>query len=193
MHIRELKIRRFKNLFRRLIKSIADMYYTPDGRYEKSNTIDYSGRIHKTARVCGRNLKVNGPSRVTRNTYLGSNVNFNGMTIVGRGKVEIGDNFHSGTECLIISQIHNYDHGKAIPYDSTYIPKDVIIKDNVWIGSRVIILGSVTLGEGAIIQAGSVVCQNIPDYAIAGGHPAKVFKHRDKSHYNKLKTERRFH
>jgi len=107
--------------------------------------------------------------------------------------VRIGNNFHSGPGCLIIAQNHNYDHGAAIPYDDTYIVKPVRIEDNVWIGSRVIILGDVTIGEGAIIQAGSVVTSDIAACGIAGGHPAKVFKWRDKEHYYKLKEERKFH
>ena len=100
--------------------------------------------------------------------------------------VVIGDNFHSGSECLIITSNHNYE-GEAIPYDDTNICKDVCIEDNVWLGSRVIILGGVTIGEGAIIQAESVVVKSIPKYAIAGGHPAKVFAERNIEHYEKLK------
>jgi len=137
-------------------------------------------------------LNVNGKSNVTSKTFLGANVNFNGMSITGGGQVVIGDNFHSGTECLMITQTHNYE-GKKIPYDSTYIYKDISIEDNVWLGSRVIILGGVTIGEGTIIQAGSVVVNNIPKYAIAGGHPAKVFSSRNKEHYEKLKSEGEFH
>ncbi|QHE54384.1 acyltransferase [Pontibacillus sp. HMF3514] len=147
----------------------------------------------KRVKAVGEGLKVNGKSTVTSNTVLGNNVNFNGMKITGGGDVLIGDNFHSGEECMIISQIHNYDKGKAIPYDDTYINKCVVIKDNVWVGTRVIILSGVTIGEGAIVQAGSVVVNNIPDYAIAGGHPAKVFSYRDIEHYKRLKTEKKFH
>lgn len=76
---------------------------------------------------------------------------------------------------MIITNFHNYNEEK-IPYDSTYIIKDVIIEDNVWLGNRVIVLGGVTIGEGAIIQAGAVVVKDIPPFAIAGGNPAKVFK-----------------
>ena len=115
------------------------------------------------------------------------------MKIQGSGNVIIGDNFHSGIECMIITSIHNYDKGNAIPYDDTIISKDVIIEDNVWLGNRVIILPGVRLGEGSIIQAGSVVVNDIPKYAIAGGHPAKVFKNRDIEHYEKLKKEGKFH
>jgi acetyltransferase-like isoleucine patch superfamily enzyme len=153
----------------------------------------YTYKVKRTAKSVGNNLKVNFKSNVSRNTILGNNVNFNGMSISGGGEVKIGNNFHSGTECLMITQIHNYDHGNKIPYDNTYIYKNVLIKDNVWLGSRVVILGGVTIGEGAIIQAGSVVVSDIPDYAIAGGHPAKVFKYRDKEHYDKLKQAEKFH
>lgn len=90
---------------------------------------------------------------------------------------------------MIITSYHNYDQGTKIPYDDTYISKDVVIEDNVWLGSRVIVLGGVTIGEGAIIQAGSVVIKDIPAFGIAGGHPAKVFKYRDIEHYNQLKEQ----
>ena len=138
-------------------------------------------------------LTVNGLSFVSKTTLLGKNVSFNGIHISGCGKVVIGDNFHSGKECLIISQNHNFNSGKMIPYDNTYICKDITIKDNVWLGDRVIILGGVSIGEGAIIQAGSVVVSDIPKYAIAGGHPAKICSERNIEHFKKLKKEGKFH
>ena len=138
--------------------------------------------------------KVNGPSSVSKTTHLGQNVNFNGMVIAGGGKVVIGDNFHSGIECRMVSQLHKYDDGDAIPYDTKeYILRDITIEDNVWLGDRVMVLGGVRIGEGAIIQAGSVVVTDIPKYAIAGGHPAKVFKQRNIEHYEKLKAAGKFH
>jgi chloramphenicol O-acetyltransferase type B len=153
----------------------------------------YSMRVKAQSASFGEVIKVNGPSYVTKNTILGNNINFNGMKINGGAKVSIGNNFHSGEECLIITDVHNYDYGEAVPYDNTYIKKDVVIEDNVWIGTRVIILGGVTIGEGAIVQAGSVVVGNIPRYAIYGGHPAKFIKNRDIEHYEKLKKEKKFH
>ena len=50
-----------------------------------------------------------------------------------------------------------------------------------------------TIGEGAIVQAGSVVCKDIPKYGIAGGHPAVVFKYRNIDHYLELKRNEKFH
>lgn len=147
----------------------------------KNTVAKYTGRIY-----------VGGPSFVTKNTYLGSNVCFNGMKIFGNGRVDIGNNFHSGSGCQIITSFHNYN-GNAIPYDDTFIDKNVIIEDNVWLGNNVIILGGVSIGEGAIIQAGSVVCKNVPKYSIAGGHPAIPFKQRDVEVYEKNKQEKNFH
>lgn len=138
-------------------------------------------------------LYVNRRSNVTRNTILAKNVNFNGMSIKGSGAVKIGSNFHSGEDCLLITQNHDYDNGEFIPYGTKNIIKDVTIENNVWLGDRVIVLGGVTIGEGAIIQAGSVVVNDIPKYAIAGGHPAKVFSSRDSEHYKKLKRAGMFH
>ncbi|MDT3682896.1 MAG: acyltransferase [Truepera sp.] len=137
-------------------------------------------------------LKVHGPTRLTKRTVLGSNANFNGMTIGGTGRVQIGRNFHSGPECLIITSFHDYDHGEAIPYGSASIDRDVEIGDNVWLGSRVTILGGVVLGEGCIVQAGAVVVSDVPAGAIVGGSPAKVFKQRDWEHYERLKAAGKF-
>ena len=138
-------------------------------------------------------MRVNGPSKVNRRTYLGDNVNFNGLEVSGGGKVVIGDNFHSGPGCLLITQTHNYDVGEAIPYDDTYVLQEIVIEDNVWLGSRVIVLGGVRIGEGAIIQAGSCVVRDVPRCAIAGGHPAEVFKYRDVEHYERMKAAGKFH
>lgn len=156
-------------------------------------TCYYGRQVLLKAQSVGKRFYCGGYSTVTSKTILGEKVSFNGMKIQGGGTVKIGDYFHSGTECLILSQNHNYDTGKAIPYDEEYICKDVEIGDFVWFGSRVIVLPGTKIGEGAIIQAGSVVHGEIPPYAIAGGNPAKVFKYRDIEHFKKLKEEGKFH
>lgn len=152
----------------------------------------WTSRIRRAAKKCGHSLTVNRKSFVGKNTILGNNVNFNGMRIAGDGETIIGDNFHSGQDCLIHTAIHNYDQGSMIPYDKTYIKKNVVIGNNVWFGDRVIVLGNATIGEGSVIQAGSVVVGDIPPLAVAGGNPAKVFKYRDKQHYENLKSQGRF-
>lgn len=92
---------------------------------------------------------------------------------------------------MIITQNHNY-YGSAIPYDSSYVYKEITIGDCVWLGNRVTICGNVNIGEGAIIAAGAVVVKDVPPHAIVGGNPAKVIKYRDSEHYYKLKAEGKF-
>lgn len=152
----------------------------------------YPLRIKHVAAGCGKGLYVGGKSYVTKKTFLGEHVCFNGMSMSGNGKISIGNYFHSGTGCQIITSFHNYE-GVEIPYDNTFLDKDVSIGDCVWFGNNVIVLGGVKIGQGAIIQAGSVVCKDIPDYAVAGGHPATVFKYRDKEHYETLKMHGKLH
>ena len=48
-------------------------------------------------------------------------------------------------------------------------------------------LPGITIGEGAVIGAGSVVVKNVPDHAVVGGNPAKVLKYRNIESYNSLK------
>ena len=55
---------------------------------------------------------------------------------------------------------------------------DIIVKDDVWIGLGSIILSGVTIHQGAIVAAGSVVTKDVPPYAIVGGNPAKIIKYR---------------
>ncbi len=149
-------------------------------------------------RLCKSGIKafksrptVNARSRFNHNTFLGENTHFNGIRIKGGGRVTIGDNFHSGQELLFLTEFHNY-LGKKLPYDETTIVKEINIEDNVWLGDRVTVLGGVTIGEGAIIQAGSVVVSDIPKCAIAGGHPARVFKYRCEEDYEAKKNGRQF-
>ncbi|MCD8151345.1 MAG: acyltransferase [Clostridiales bacterium] len=164
------------------------------GRMErKIKRYIYRKKVMKESGSCGENLKVNFATKVTCNTYLGSNCNFNGCTITGKGKVTIGDNFHSGRNVQMITSFHNYDGGTEIPYDSTYIDKDIHIGKQVWLGNNVIVLGGVNIADGAVIQAGSVVVSDIPYCSVAGGSPAKVFKTRDIKHYEDLKAMGKFH
>lgn len=173
-----------------LIFVLIDKYI---GLKEKILKKFYRYKVIRTARSVGEGLKVGGPSEVNENTTLGKNVNFNGLIIRGDGKVEIGDNFHSGPDILLLTRNHNFDSGKKIPYDGTYIRKPIIIKENVWVGARVTILPGVTINEGAIIQAGSVVADDVPACGIAGGHPARTFRYRDEDHYYRLKEAGKFH
>ena len=150
-------------------------------------------QLKKVAKKYEEPLYIGGPCSFTGNIYLGKNCNFNGMNITGNGTVKIGDNFHSGVECMMITQNHDYDDGNAIPYGDKYHLKTITIGDNVWLGNRVTLIGDLNIGEGAIVAAGSVVTKDVPAFAIVGGNPSKIIKYRNIERYQYLKSEGKFH
>ena len=74
------------------------------------------------------------------------------------------------------SVVNLFPHKKGNP--SSYSKGDIVIKNDVWIGANCTILDGITIGNGAVIAAGSVVTKDVPAYAIVGGNPAKIIKYR---------------
>ncbi len=87
---------------------------------------------------------------------------------------------------FIIASDHNYKCLSTFPFKVMVAGEkaealskgDIIVKDDVWIGANSTILSGVTINQGAIVAAGSVVTKDVPPYAIVGGNPAKVIKYR---------------
>lgn len=157
------------------------------GLFRSARSILYTCILRRIARSCGTGVRANGLV-LGRNLVIGNDCHFNGMRVFGRGCVSIGDNFHSGRGLQVLTEIHDY-HGSRLPYDDNVIVRDVSIGRNVWVGVDVRILGGVSIGEGAIVQAGSTVVSDISPLDIVGGHPAKPFKKRDVEHYVRISRQ----
>ena len=56
----------------------------------------------------------------------------------------------------------------------------IVIGDRVWIGMNATVLGGVTIGEGAVVAAGSVVTKDVPPFTVVGGVPARPIKDRER-------------
>lgn len=161
-------------------------------RYLKLKRLFWRTKVRFSAKSTGNRVFIGGPCSVNSNTVLGEHCSTNGLIVKGTGSVEIGDYVHTGTELLILTSNHNFKDSKLLPYDDSHEVKHVKIGKAVWIGDRVIILGGVTIGEGAILQAGAVVTKDVPAMAIVGGSPAKIFKYRDIEHYKVLSEQDKF-
>ena len=104
---------------------------------------------------------------------IGNSVFINrGTTISASQLVRIGNNCQIGTHCVIMdNDLHSIEDHLERPR-----PSHVIIEDDVWLGTRVIVLKGVTIGKGSTIGAGSVVTKSIPPRSVAAGVPARVIR-----------------
>ena len=108
--------------------------------------------------------------KIGSNTYINRHSFFDAtMTIV------VGEKCGIGPGCYITDHDHGLDPTLA-PLDQELISQPTVIGDRVWIGANVTILKGVTVGDDAVIGAGSVVTKDIPAFAIAVGNPAKVLR-----------------
>jgi len=114
------------------------------------------------------------------NFFKPSNISIGEDTIVGdhvfldgRASLTIGDHVDIASRVLIYNSEHNINKS-----DFSAKEEPVDIGDYVFLGPRVIVLPGVKIGRGAILGAGAVVTKDIPEFAIAGGVPAKVIGER---------------
>ena len=113
-----------------------------------------------------------------------------GCILDGAGGISIDQGSIIAPEVVIYSRTHNFDQNlSALPFDNVMFIAPVHIGEFVWIGTRVIILPGVTIGNGAVIGAGAVISRNVPEGAVVVGNPAKVVRFRDKSTFDKLIAE----
>lgn len=180
----------------RYLKKMVRYFYTKF-KYSNSVLFDASVHISKGAVFLGMNkLHANSTfkGQLGVGSYIGPRSNISG---------KIGNFTSIGPDVKIISGTHPY----KIPFVSTSpvfysLQKQngitltktqrfdeslmfdkvqgfsVSIGHDCWIGDRVLVIGGVCIGNGAMILAGSIVTKNIPPFAIAGGVPAKVIKYR---------------
>ena len=150
----------------------------------------YSIAIRRRAKSCGRNLYILGPGvNVTSNTVVSDGVGFGkDVKIYGDGPVFIGRRAVLAEDTLVYTQVHDYDHSEVLPFGWGFTYPETRIDDYAWLGVKCIVLPGAHVGEGAVVQAGSVVMGVIPPCAIAAGNPAKVIGWRDVEHYNRLKV-----
>lgn len=141
--------------------------------------IDFGENL-TTGRYC--RIEVNGIHSDKRIVF-GKNVNIgDNVSIRCVDKIRIGNNVLMGSRVLIIDNSHGtydgdiQDTPMTEPNSRKLVSSPVNIEDNVWIGEGAVIQRGITLGQGSIVGANSVVTKNVPPNTIVGGVPAKIIK-----------------
>jgi acetyltransferase-like isoleucine patch superfamily enzyme len=122
------------------------------------------GQVRFQARSAGARISIGGGTSFSNNVQL-----FAEQSITIGARCLIGD-------AVLILDSDFHDLSAAGRHSRPAITAPVVLEDNVFVGSRVIILKGVTIGKDSVIGAGSVVVRSIPPGVIAAGNPAKVIR-----------------
>lgn len=131
----------------------------------------------------GYHLSMFGPCKLMMDRpkakiIIGSKSRIHGSCIHAKKRIVIGNNCLIAANCQIMD---SNGHDASFPNVEDRINTggkvaDVVIEDNVWLGTGVVVLPGVTIGYGSIISANSVVHKSIPAMTIAGGNPIKIIR-----------------
>ncbi|MBQ8001824.1 MAG: acyltransferase [Clostridia bacterium] len=139
-------------------------------------------RMEKGVRVMKNNGTVTLGDRVFLHRYVklsayGGNIEIGNNSYIGdRTEIHAGESVKIGNGVNIAWDCNILDRDYHAFESEVEVVKPVVIEDNVWIGCRSIILKGVTIGEGAVVAAGSIVTRDVPAKCLVAGNPAKVVK-----------------
>ena len=145
--------------------------------------------------VLGRRVRFWGPVRLFIGSHCGffddvivsgvgeihlgdrSTIGHNSV-LVSRERIQIGDDCMLAAFCYVLDVDHEFADPKKTMREQGLRIEPVIIGNDVWVGAGSIILRGVTIGDGAVVAANSVVTKDVPPYAVVAGISAKVVKDR---------------
>lgn len=114
---------------------------------------------------------------------IGDNVMANYRLHIGAAKyIKIGSNTLFGSDCTVMDHSHGGYKGEShsdpsiAPVKRELVSSPIVIGNNCWFGDRVFIMPGVTIGDGVVVGAGSIITKDIPKNSLAVGAPAKIIK-----------------
>lgn len=141
-------------------------------------TLGANCRISTQTTFTGRWSGQNRPQLV-----CGDNVGIGWQTTIAVGRtVKLGNNVRIAGRAFLAGYpghpVDPIDRAAGLP-DTEDQVKDIILEDDVWLGTGCTVNGGVTIGRGAIVAAGSVVTKSLPPMVLAAGVPAKIVRRLD--------------
>jgi len=124
----------------------------------------------------GHNTKIGASVEVQKNARIGNNCKVSSHTFVCEG-VTIEDDVFIGHGVMFINDIYpRATTNGSLQTEKDWAVEPTVVKKGASIGSNATILCNVTIGENAIVGAGSVVTRNVPPNTIVAGNPARVLR-----------------
>jgi virginiamycin A acetyltransferase len=183
-------------MFTKLIGRLSVLFYNAYGKSKQINVIDPS-KINPSAIIEGAyvygDVSIGKNVRITKGVHISGNISIGDHSSVSGPNTDIYGHVNKiliGKFCSIARNVsfqeyYHYSNRLSTSMinsilfskdtiDDVYSKGDIVIGHDVWIGTHSIILSGVKIGNGAIVGANSVVTEDIPDYAIAVGSPARV-------------------
>ena len=136
-------------------------------------TDEYNELVHQLFGEFGEDSRLAAPTSVVRgkNVRIGKRVVIQTNSLfMSAGGITIEDDVLVAANCQLISNNHAPEEHQILTC------KPVVLKRNCWIGAGATILPGVTVGENAIVGAGSVVTKDVEPNTVVGGIPAKLIK-----------------
>ncbi len=132
-------------------------------------------RISGKTTITGRNK-----NKKTPELLLGNNIDLGWMTTIAVGnRVVIEDNVRIAGQCLLAGYPGHpedpVDRAQGLPETDSQVG-DIVLEKDVWLGTGVSVMAGVTIGEGTIVGAASVVTKDLPAGVLAVGNPARVMR-----------------
>ena len=127
----------------------------------------------------GRFVRIEGKVMLGRSVFINE---FSTLSAGAHDAITIGEYTSVGAGVFMITGDHDIAagaHMNVAHADAGGKKGSIHIGSNCWLGAKVIVLKNVTIGDGAVVGAGSVVTKDIPANAIAVGNPARVIKYRE--------------